>query len=134
MLYFPSQMALNYFTVNDAVLMKFLIGEYIMITIPKDAVVSTLKSLSSKQLKVVERAIHRSLVKKESIATCLEREQFSVGDKVTFIDLKGSIKVGTLRKMNPLYARVWVPKDERVYRTLPTNLKIIERKPKETIN
>lgn len=105
-----------------------------MIVLPKDEVLSTLKGFSNKQLKAVERAIHRSLAKKEPLTACLAREEFVIGDKVSFLTARGEIKTGVLRKMNPLYARVWVAKEERLYKSLPKNLKIINKKNKETMN
>ena len=104
-----------------------------MIVIPKETVLDTLKSLTSKQLKVVERAIHRSLVMKEPLPVSLAREEFTAGDKVTFI-YKGAIKVGVLKRMNTIYARIWVAKDEIDYSILPKNIKLVGRKTKESIN
>jgi predicted transcriptional regulator len=77
-------------------------------------VVATLKSISAKQLRFVERVINRAITKKVSINEAIKAEQYTKGDKVMYLTKSGEIHQAVVQKVNQVRINIY-DKKEKVF-------------------
>lgn len=85
-------------------------------------VVTALKSISVKQLKFVDRVIHRVLSKKISINQAILVEQYAVGDKVNYLTNSGEIRQAVVNKVNQVRINIFDKKAKKFVDVYPDSI------------